>query len=371
VYDAGPTTVTWPPTRSVQEPAVSDARPSQPRPPLQPLRVLSTAAAAIAREPDLDGALGILLGTAADAVGARAGAVYLQDPDRAGLEPLLAVGLDEAGLERLGTGVDVAADPVASAARERMPVDVREAGALGAFGGASGCGSATFRPLVASRGGIDLPGGVLVVGWDGIHEVSADEDELLEAIAGLAAVAIDRWRLGTLVAERSEWFERVAHSDPLTGLANQRTFARVLELELARAGRQGGQVSVALVDIDDFGETNARAGHEAGDDVLRAVASILAESVRLVDTVARHGGDEFIVVAPGSAGVTVARRILAAVGALPPVDGRPVSVSIGVARFPADGTSSDELIAAARNALETARAAGRGGIAEATPQPTR
>ena len=345
---------------------MSDVRSSQR---FQPLHVLSASADALARAADLDDALGTLLGTAADALGARAGAIYLQDPDRAGLEPLLAVGLDEAGLGRLGGGAEESGDPVATAARERTRVDADAAAELGAFGRASGCGSAAFRPLVASRGGIDLPGGVLVLGWDGDRALTPDEDALLGAIANLAAVAIDRWRLGSLVAERAEWFERVAHSDPLTGLANQRTFARVLELELARAGRQGGEVSVALVDVDDFQATNSSAGHEVGDDVLRAVASILAESVRLVDTVARHGGDEFIVVAPGSAGMTVARRILAAVGSLPRVDGRPVSVSIGVARFPVDGTTSDELIAAAQAALEVARGAGRGEVAESSPQP--
>jgi diguanylate cyclase (GGDEF)-like protein len=355
-------------TRSVQEPAVSDARPTQPG---QPLRALAAAVTAVAHERDLDAALGGVLGTVADALGARAGAIYLQDPDRVGLEPFLAVGLDERGLERLA-GELAADDPAARTARDRAPIDLVDAGpeTAGAFGRASGCGSAVFRPLIASRGGIDLPAGVVALGWDAPRTLSGDEQELLGAIAELAAIAVDRLRLGTLVAERAEWFERVAHSDPLTGLANQRTFARVLELELARAGRQGGDVSVALIDVDDFEATNARAGHEAGDDVLRAVASIIAESVRLVDTVARHGGDEFIVVAPGSAGVTVARRILAAVGTLPPVDGQPVSVSIGVARFPADGTSSDELIAAARAALEEARAAGRGGVAESTPQPT-
>jgi diguanylate cyclase (GGDEF)-like protein len=348
---------------------VSDARPTQPG---QPLRALAAAVTAVADEPDLDAALGAVLGTVADALGARAGTIYLQDPDRAGLEPFLAVGLDERGLERLAAGM-VADDPAVRTARDRAPIDlVGTAGpaTAGAFGRASGCGSVVFRPLVASRGGIDLPAGVVALGWDEARTLSGDEQDLLGAIAELAAIAVDRFRLGTLVAERAEWFERVAHSDPLTGLANQRTFARVLELELARAGRQGGEVSVALIDVDDFEATNARAGHEAGDDVLRAVASIVAESVRLVDTVARHGGDEFILVAPGSAGVTVARRILAAVGTLPPVDGHPVSVSIGVARFPADGTSSDELIAAARAALEEARAAGRGGVAESTPQPT-
>ena len=91
----------------------------------------------------------------------------------------------------------------------------------------------------------------------------------------------------------------MAHTDPLTGIANERTVARVLELELARAGRQGGEVSLALFDIDDFRSANASDGHQVGDDILRRVAAVLAESVRLVDTVGRIGGDEFVLVAPG------------------------------------------------------------------------
>ena len=342
-----------------------DARRSSP----DPLHTLSAAAEAVARESDLDAALGTLLGAAADAVGATAGAIYLQDPDRAELVAFLAVGIDATGLERLAGGSDDARDPIAVVARDGSPIDRRAGADSGSFGRASESVSTAFRPLVASRGGIDLPGGALVLGWADDRGVTADEDELLGAIAHLAAVAIDRWRLASLVAERAEWFERVAHSDPLTGLANERTFARVLELELARAGRQGSEVSVAIVDVDGFAATNAAAGREAGDDILRAVASIVAESVRLVDTVARAGGDEFVVVAPGSAGMTVARRIAAAVEALPLVGTEPVSVSIGVARFPVDGTSSDELLAAARAALETARGSGRGTIAESTPQP--
>ena len=91
----------------------------------------------------------------------------------------------------------------------------------------------------------------------------------------------------------------MAHTDPLTGLANERTVGRVLELELARAGRQGSEVSFAMFDVDDFRATNREGGHEAGDDVLRRVAAVLAESVRLVDTVGRIGGDEFVLIAPG------------------------------------------------------------------------
>jgi diguanylate cyclase (GGDEF)-like protein len=154
----------------------------------------------------------------------------------------------------------------------------------------------------------------------------------------------------------------MAHTDPLTGLANERTVIRILELELARAGRQGSELSLAMFDVDDFQATNREGGHEAGDDVLRRVAAVLAESVRLVDTVGRIGGDEFVLVAPGSAGATVAQRVLDGVAALPPVGGRVISVSAGVARFPADGTDVDALITAATEALTRARAAGRGSV---------
>ena len=102
-----------------------------------------------------------------------------------------------------------------------------------------------------------------------------------------------------MASERAEWLERVALTDPLTGLANARTVARVLELEVARAQRQGSEISVALFDVDGFRELNAASGSRAGDHVLRQVASVLAESVRLVDTIARTGGDEFVLVAPG------------------------------------------------------------------------
>jgi diguanylate cyclase (GGDEF)-like protein len=171
-----------------------------------------------------------------------------------------------------------------------------------------------------------------------------------------------------MVAERSEWFERMAHTDPLTGLANERTFSRILELELARAGRQGGEVSLVIFDVDGQTATNEAVGHAAGDDVLRAVAAVLAESVRLVDTVARIGGDEFVLVAPGAAGTVVAQRVLDGIAALPARDGRSISVSAGVAKFPSDAGTAEDLKTAANAALDAARTAGTGGLG-APPAP--
>ena len=156
----------------------------------------------------------------------------------------------------------------------------------------------------------------------------------------------------------------MAHTDPLTGLANERTVGRILELELARAGRQGGEVSFAMFDVDDFQATNRDSGNEAGDDVLRRVAAVLAESVRLVDTVGRIGGDEFVLVAPGSAGhdrrATRPRRDRRAARGRRPARSRsrrasPASRSTG--RMPTP------LIAAAKDGLARAREEGRGSVA--------
>ena len=291
-----------------------------------PQPILVEAAAIVARTPDLDAALHALLQQVVDASDATDAAVYLQDPDRPGLLFAGAFGI-----------TDEAATVDAPASADAGP------GKL---------------PLVVTLDYNDVVLGVLSLGREGSP---ADVDApVVRALADLMAIAIDRARLAATASERSDWFERMAHTDPLTGLANERTVGRILELELARAGRQESEVSVVLFDIDDFQATNRDAGQHAGDDVLRRVAAVLAESVRLVDTVGRIGGDEFVLIAPGSAGLTVARRVIEGIVSLPAVAGRPVTVSAGVARFPADGTDAEALLEAAATALAQARSDGRG-----------
>jgi diguanylate cyclase (GGDEF)-like protein len=338
---------------------VPDASPSQTD---AHIAALAASADALARGPSLDSALTTILGTAATTVGAKQAAIFLQDPDRPAPDLAASFGIDAGQIEAWRGGLADPAHPVVEAARTRTAAFDRVAD------GAAGVNA--DLPLVVSRDGVESSVGGMTFAWPSSRPVDVAERAFLQAIADLAAVAIERFRLASLITERSDWFERLAHTDPLTGLANQRTLARVLELELARAGRQGGEVSVALFDVDDFVATNEAAGHEAGDDLLRAVAAVVSESVRLVDTVARFGGDEFVLVAPGPAGITVARRVLAGIAALPDVEGRRPSVSAGVARFPADGTSADELIGAAQRALAAARESGPGKLAEASAQPT-
>jgi diguanylate cyclase (GGDEF)-like protein len=318
--------------------------------PIEGPRTLDTLAdgvAAAVHGADLDEGLGSLLAAAVAALGAQSAMVSLQDPDRPDPELTLTIGLDEAAQGAAVTAVADPAHPLTTAGRDRT--ETRS-------------GSTIAMPLIAARGGIEEALGAIALTFATGADADAADPSALRIVADVAALVVDRSRLAATAAERSEWFERLAHTDPLTGLANLRTISRVLELELTRAGRQGGEVSVAIFDVDDFAATNETAGREAGDDVLRSVASVVAGSVRLVDTVARYGPDEFLLVAPGSAGAMVARRILDGIAELPPVAGRTVSVTAGVATFPTDGIEADAVIAAARTALDRARTAGRGGV---------
>lgn len=332
-------------------------------PTVDPRTSLPAAIATVVGDGDLEDILDRLLGAAVDGFDPAFGAIVVADPDRAELSVAASTGLDSTGVDYLQAGLRDPADPFATTIVGRIAVfDREEATPDGrTFIGA-------YLPLVISSGGVEACLGALGLTWPAPHELDEDQRASLRAITDLAALSIDRARLVSTAAERSEWFERMAHADPLTGLANERTIARILELELARAGRQGSELSLAMFDVDDFRATNREGGHEAGDDVLRRVAAVLAESVRLVDTVGRVGGDEFILVAPGSAGATVAKRVLDGISALPAVAGRQISVSAGVARFPSDAGDAESLIAAAKDGLSRARAAGPGVVASGATQ---
>jgi diguanylate cyclase (GGDEF)-like protein len=255
----------------------------------------------------------------------------------------LTIGLDEVAQLAAVTAAADPAHPLTTAARDRVETSA---------------GSTVAYPLIAARNGIEEALGAVAFSFPNGATATDADAALLRLIADIAALAVDRGRLASTISERSEWFERLAHTDPLTGLANARTVSRVLEMELARAARQGTEVAVAIFDIVDFGAINEDAGRDAGDDLLRSVAAILAGSVRLVDTVARSGADEFLLVAPGPDGAIVAQRVVDGVAELPPVGGRAVRIAVGLARFPADGTDANGIMTAAQNALRRSRPAG-------------
>ena len=317
-----------------------------------PAAILAEAVRTVARGPDLESKLQTLAVHARVASGASSCLVYLVDAASGGLLPAAADG---------ATGKAPGAGPIGDVERPEM----RAARDRRSETEELGDGRRRLHvPLVTedAAGGQEVQGVLSADLADGGTDASRS---LLEAFADLAAIAIRQARLVTALSERSDWFERVSQTDPLTGLANRRTFDRVLELELARAARQGTPLSVAIFDVDDIESIATAHGAGAADDVLRRVAAVLADSVRLVDTVGRYGGDEFALVAPGAAGLSMAERVVKGVGSadVSPV-GR-VSLSAGVARFPDQGTTANDLLTAADAALRAARDRG-GGVAEAS-----
>jgi len=155
--------------------------------------------------------------------------------------------------------------------------------------------------------------------------------------------------------------QRLVDRDPLTGLANRRGLDQALRQEVARAARTGGELTVAVVDLDRFKAVNDTDGHQVGDAVLRSVADALRNGVREYDVAARLGGDEFVLVLPGCGpdeALAVAERLRRGIGVATAAT-HTVTASAGVAVFAVHGTEPDELVAAADAALYAAKRAGR------------
>ena len=168
-----------------------------------------------------------------------------------------------------------------------------------------------------------------------------------------------------------------AMRDPLTGLYNRRQLEEGLHREVLRARRVGGTVGVMAIDVDHFKRVNDTLGHEVGDRALRGIADELASCVREEDIACRAGGEEFVIILPG-AGKTALRsraeavrrtieqaQILAGAGTLK------LTVSIGLASFPAYGDTGPAVLRAADVALYKAKAAGRNRVTMCTPGVAR
>lgn len=168
--------------------------------------------------------------------------------------------------------------------------------------------------------------------------------------------------------DASEALRRATRCDQLTGLANRHAFFESADVELARRRREPRAMSLAIFDADDFKRINDRHGHPTGDLVLRRIGEILGSSFRAVDTVARLGGEEFVVLMPSADledACRVAERVRRAVEAavVPSADG-PVRVTLsgGVGTLHADEDDLDALIRRADRALYRAKAGGRNRI---------
>ena len=182
---------------------------------------------------------------------------------------------------------------------------------------------------------------------------------------GHVVVAFNRV-LAKLMESRSD-LEHMAHHDKLTGLPNRQLLADRMTRAFARAQRAPAQVAVLFLDLDGFKPINDRLGHEAGDLVLREVARRLLAAVRNVDTVARVGGDEFVIflseLDAGAADTVerVADKCLQALMAPVMVDGEACQLGVSIGLALGDGQSvAPVLLKAAGDAMDRAKKAGRG-----------
>ncbi len=197
--------------------------------------------------------------------------------------------------------------------------------------------------------------------------IAALELGALDLLAPMAVEFELLARLGAAVRLRRRMadLERRAYRDSLTGLVNRGALDDQLRRQWDWSRRHGAGMSVLIVDLDNLKTINDTLGHAAGDEALRQAAAVLARPVRSSDIVARHGGDEFVIVAPGcplSAAQAIAARIhdgLTAASA--PI---PITLSIGIADVENAATGDlADLLHRADQALYLAKRSGRNAIA--------
>ena len=206
--------------------------------------------------------------------------------------------------------------------------------------------------------------GLLLVRSDDLSRIWADNELLLlHTVADQLVVAVNQAHLFAQM-------EQQALTDSLTGCFNRRSFESRLEHDLQLAMRMGQQLSVVMLDLDNFKRINDQAGHEAGDAALCMLAELLRARLRVVDTAARFGGDEFMIIltqAETEGALLVAERLRKSIGEINvPGFGR-VTCSMGIATFPEHGSSREALIAAADRALYSSKNAGRNRISVVEP----
>jgi len=230
-------------------------------------------------------------------------------------------------------------------------------------------GDGSFITIPLSVGDKSL--GVLTVGHPSGEPFRETEIQFLTSLANQVAVAVDRCRLYSRTKELSV-------RDELTGLYNRRHFQEVVRMEIKRASRFASATSLLMIDVDHFKEFNDTYGHVKGDLMLKELGRLLSEHVREVDTVARWGGEEFVVVLPDTPltdSVHVAEKLRSLVEEQSVVFctllevSRAITVSIGVSSYPERADSEEALLNSADVALYDAKGRGRNCVSVAGDGP--
>jgi diguanylate cyclase (GGDEF)-like protein len=208
--------------------------------------------------------------------------------------------------------------------------------------------------------------GLLLVRSDDMSRVwASNELLLLHTVADQLAVAVNQAHLFAQMQQQ-------ALTDSLTGCYNRRSFELQLERDLHLATRMRQPLSLIMLDLDNFKHINDQAGHEAGDVALCMLAENLRAELRAVDTAARFGGDEFVVILPQAnteGAVLVAERLRARVEQMEVPGFGKVTSSFGVATFPDHASSRDTLVVAADRALYDSKDAGRNRVSVTDASP--
>ena len=183
-----------------------------------------------------------------------------------------------------------------------------------------------------------------------------EDVNVLESVTDICATAIQN-------ARHFDRVRQLAYMDGVTGIFNRRYFELRIGEELARSGRHSLAFSVIMVDIDHFKQLNDEFGHLLGDEVLRQVSGILEQQLRKSDVLCRYGGEEFAIITPETAlesAVAVADKLRRMVESWHfPGVARRVTISAGVAEFPTQGDTRDEVVKSADEALYAAKQSGR------------
>ncbi len=333
---------------------------SRPRPTLESAarigQILYRMTREIARASTMDAVAEVVVRHAAAAVHARIGALAVRDSDGDDTAIAATFGYSRRLVEHVrieaGTGV------IGTVMSSRRPVKVDRAGRTTGRRLRYRTDSFVVVPILANA---EAVGALCVTDRAGDEEFTADDVSILRRFAATAALAIERQR----AIASAEKFAHAAAMDPITGVFNRRHLHIRLDEELQRSRRHNIPVAVLVLDIDDFKTINDSYGHLVGDLVLRDVAEILRRSVRVFDICARFGGDEFVIVMPGSApagAARIAERIRERIATYTPADRRlarlGLTASIGLAMSFAESTAADILERADR-ALYTAKHQGK------------
>lgn len=279
---------------------------------------------------------------------------YLKHPRSDVLIPVADAGTAPGEEERARElRLDLACTALAPLLEKRAPVSFHGAsspppGSIVAFPDTRGL---LLIPLVSH----DEILGLVALAWVGRSRANESAVEFLNDVTQQVALGVENARLFTQLSQ-------LASTDELTQLSNRRRFTETFRMELARARRTGSPLSLIMADVDHLKKINDGYGHPAGDAAIRHVADAFKRGRRETDLAARLGGEEFALLLPGTGtvgAVKAAERIrIDLSGSLIPTVGT-VTISLGVATSPEDGSTEEELVRTADERLYGAKAGGR------------